>query len=133
MLFRSVQAQNILNLYLTDPDPSVFDIGKLYDVKSTFYQKISKFYKLSDVVIRPDIDTIYKGDCFLQRGFLKTKFNPKYAPSLKSDVPGLLTLAGLPVGSSWPNTEWEDVDGLARSFSFGRVYSAITEMNIIVN
>lgn len=116
-----VPNRNVVNLYLSDPDPSVFDISKLYDVKSTFYQKISKFYKLNDVAIRPVVDTVYKGDCFLQRSFLKARFNPKYSPSLMSDH------EGANLDPNYPGTGEFATFFQKRTFAFGEVFSIITE------
>jgi hypothetical protein len=113
------------NYYKTDITPSSgFDIADLYDIKSTDYFKISKFYKLSEVIQGPNIinDKVhYKGDCFVQRTWLKQLFNPKYGPSVKDDGGGIL---GSEFSGSIPFT----LD--AKSFSFGVLFNIITENKI---
>jgi len=106
---------NLINIYQTNPDPSVFNIDVLYDVKSTSYFKISSFTKLADVQAVPsllDRRITYKGDCYLQRGFLRNKINPKYSPSIKDDGADLATIG------AWL---------YSTTFGFGSTYSAITE------
>jgi len=113
------------NMYKTDITSGGFDIAELYDVKSTDYYRISKFYKLSDVVANPSLvnnEIFYKGDCFLQRTWLKQLFNPKYGPGVKEDgdLGGLANLfdGNLPFGLG------------AKSFSFGTMFDIITENKI---
>ena len=119
----------IVNLYLANPrninDGGDFDVTKLYDVKSTLYSKISKFYKLSDLIANPSIandDVQYRGDCFLQRAFTKVKINARIAPSMRTDGMfdgGNAQSANGPFGVLYKKT-----------FAFGQVVGKITENQI---
>jgi len=118
---------SVVNLYLADPrnanDGGDFEIGKLYDVKSTLYSKISKFYRLSDLITNPSIatnDIQYKGDCFLQRSLTKMKTNTRLAPSMISD--------GYFDTNSNQGTPFDLLD--VKTFSFGQVIGRITENQI---
>jgi hypothetical protein len=110
------------NIYRTNVDPSIFDINDLYDIKATEYYKISKFYKISDVVADPSIvngNIFYRGDCFLQRTWLKQLFNPKYGVGVKDDGGGVF---GWTAALPGPIKE--------RLFTFGTSFSIITENKI---
>jgi len=116
---------NVVNLYLADPrnanDGGDFEIEKLYDVKSTSYSKISKFYRLSDLIANPLIvnnDTQYKGDCFFQRSLTRIKTNSRLAPSMIAD--GFYD-SGAPIG-------FDPFD--IKSYGFGQVVARITENQI---
>lgn len=112
----------LTNLYRTDVDPSVFDINDLYDIKATDYHKISKFYRIADVVADPTIvnnTVFYKGDCFLQRTWLKQMFNPKYGVGVKDDGGGV-TGWGAPLLTTFKD----------RLFTFGTSFSFITENKV---
>lgn len=114
------------NIYKGSIDPVNLDPVDLYDIKSTKYHKISKFYKLSDVIANPGIinNTVYyKGDCFLQRTWLKQMYNPKYGVGVKDDGGGGI------LGAGFPSSFLEDVIG-ERLFTFGVVFSVITENKI---
>jgi hypothetical protein len=115
---------SLSNVYKTNVDPSVFDISDLYDLKATNYYKISKFFRISDVVANPSIinnTVFYRGDCFLQRTWLKQLFNPKYGVGVKDDGGGLLDV-------DWPGP-LETIIG-ERLFTFGTSFSIITENKI---
>lgn len=110
------------NIYRTNVDPTVFDINDLYDIKATEYFKISKFFKLADVIADPTIinDAVfYKGDCFVQRTWLKQLFNPKYGVGVKDDGGGV---TGWFPPLAAPLTE--------RLFTFGTSFCFITENKV---
>lgn len=112
----------LANIYKSDVTPGVFDIEDLYDVKSTNYYKISKFYKISDLLANPSIvnnNVFYKGDCFLQRTWLKQMFNPKYGVGVKDDGGGVIGWTP-PLLSSFAD----------RLFTYGTSFSIITENKI---
>jgi hypothetical protein len=112
------------NIYKGSTNPEGFDIKDFYDVKATKYYKISKFYKISDIQANNSIindEVYYKGDCFLQRTWHKQLFNPKYGTGVKDDGGGSITSIIL---------NWLDFDQNERLFTFGVVYSLITENKI---
>lgn len=114
------------NIYKGSIDPVNLDPVDLYDIKATKYYKISKFYKLSDLIANPNLVNnaiYYKGDCFLQRTWLKQMYNPKYGVGVRDDGGGGILGAGFP-GSFLESTIGE------RLFTFGVVFSIITENKI---
>lgn len=114
------------NIYKGSIDPAGLDPVDLYDIKATKYYKISKFYKLSDLIANPGLvnNTVYyKGDCFLQRTWLKQMYNPKYGVGVKDDGGGGI------LGAGFPSSFLDDVIG-ERLFTFGVVFSIITENKI---
>ena len=117
---------SLSNIYKGSVNPGLFDPTDLYDVKAVDYSKISKFYKITDLIANPGLinDTVYyKGDCFLQRTFLKQLFNPKYGTGVQDDGGGASLF--FPGGSF---LEF-DIDN-DRLFTFGVAYSLITENKI---
>jgi len=116
----------LLNVYLADPNPPDFDITKLYDVSSVQYSKISKFYRLSDIITNPSIvnnHVQYRGDCFLQRSFMKVRTNPKLSPSMFSD--GMGPESGSTGSTSSPFSWYSK-----KTFAFGQVVGTISENTI---
>lgn len=116
----------LCNIYKGSIDPITLDPTDMYDIKSTRYYKISKFYKISDLVSNPSIvnnQVYYKGDCFLQRTWLKQMFNPKYGVGVKDDGGGGI------MGAGFPSSFLEHSIG-ERLFTFGVTFSIITENKI---
>jgi len=112
--------QKLVNIYITDPLGAGYDVEDLYDIKSTSYHKISKYFKLVDVIATPTLVNgvnFYKGDCFLQRVFMKQLFNPKYATGMKDDT-SLLNF-GTPPGFL--------PAGIDNFYTYGVSFTIITE------
>lgn len=76
----------LINIYSKDPDPANgYVITDQYDVKNTEYYKISTFIDLANYVGIVNGTVYYKGDCFLQRTYLKTFYNPDLYSSSQQD------------------------------------------------
>ena len=91
----------IVNLYTFNP--ITVDITTVYNTSGLQYFKISNFIKLSDWANVPNM-VFYRGDCFLQRTYLKQLYNPDYYPITQTDDSGLL-----------------------KYYTFGIVFSVVTE------
>lgn len=82
----------LINIYSKDPDPANgYVLTDQYDVKNTKYYKISSYIDLTNYPL-VNGTVYYKGDCFLQRTYIKTFYNPDlYSPSLQDDFTNFYT------------------------------------------
>ena len=116
----------LVNLYKGSLPPEDLDPTDLYDIKATSYYKISKFYRLKDIQDEPGIinnSIYYKGDCFLQRTWLKQLYNPVYGVGVQDD--------GGAIGNALPNNFLEAGNSIGeRLFAFGVTGAIITENTI---
>ena len=76
----------LLNIFSKDPDPSNgFVLTDEYDIKNTKYYKVSDFIDINNYQAIVTGTIYYKGDCFLQRTYLKTVYNPDVYPITQLD------------------------------------------------
>lgn len=81
--------RSLINVYLKNPDPSAgYVLTDQYDVKNTKYYRISDFIDLSNYQAIVTGTVYYKGDCFLQRTYIKQLYNPDYYPITQQDSSG---------------------------------------------
>jgi len=99
-------SEALISIFKEDPDPlNGFIYTDQYDVKNTKYFKISNFIDINTYTSVIPGAVFYRGDCFLQRTYIKQLQNP----------------------SVYSNTKQDDFNNY---FSFGILMSVVTENSV---